>query len=124
MGSPISVAISYITSDSYSKTDGQSVHTVKKKQYLKQARARKTALLMFLISLAFIVSYLPHLALMLYRVLKEDFVENMDGDGRSIYRFFLRSYFLNCAINPVIYGVFDTRFRAAVKGLFSKCCNN
>ena len=96
--------------------------TVDKIQHLKQARARKTAFLLFLISFAFVLSYLPLLLLMLIRTLKDDFVDNMMDTGRAVYKFFLRSYFLNCAINPIIYAACASRFRMECKELFSRLC--
>ena len=92
-----------------------------KAQYLKQARAqKKTTFLMFLISLAFITSYMPVLLLMITRQLGGRFVDNMTDDGRAVYKFFLRSYFFNCAVNPIIYGVCDPRFRTACKEICSR----
>ena len=102
----------------------QSADTVSSRghsQYLKQARARKTSFIMFLISLAYILSYLPHLIVMALRVVQSDFVDQLTDNGRAVYKFFLRSYFMNCAINPVIYGVCDTRFRNACTDLLNKC---
>ena len=88
-----------------------NVSTVGKTKYLKQVRARKTAFLMFCISLAYVLSYLPHLLLMLTRALSDDFVDNMSDTGRAAYKFFIRSYFLQCMINPIIYSACDSRFR-------------
>lgn len=105
-----------------SRQSEPNTSTVGKTQYLKQARARKTAFLMFLISLAFVLSYLPHLLLMLIRALKDDFVDNMTDTERAVYKFFLRSYFLNCAINPIIYAACASRFRTECKELFSRLC--
>lgn len=105
-----------------SRQSESNTSTVGKTQYLKQARARKTAFLMFLISLAFVLSYLPHLLLMLIRALKDDFVDNMTDTERAVYKFFLRSYFLNCAINPIIYAACASRFRTECKELFSRLC--
>lgn len=96
--------------------------TLKKTQFLKQARARKTAFLMFVITLGFILSFLPHLLLMLVRQIKGDFVDDMSDTNRAVYKFFLRSYFLNSAINPVIYSVCDTRFKSACANIFGRCC--
>lgn len=99
----------------------QSSGTLKKTQFLKQARARKTAFLMFIITLAFIISFLPHLFLMIMRQIKDNFVDGLSDRNRAVYKFFLRSYFLNCAINPIIYSVCDSRFRSAIKEIFDHC---
>ena len=105
-----------------SRQSEPNVSTVGKTQYLKQARARKTAFLMFCISLAFVLSYLPHLLLMLMRALKDDFIDNMSDTGRAVYKFFLRSYFLQCMINPIIYAACASRFRSECKELFNSLC--
>ena len=98
------------------------VSTVGKTQYLKQAHARKMAFQMFCISLAFVLSYVPHLLLMLMRALKDDFIDNMSDTGRALYKFFLRSYFLQCMINPIIYAACASRFRRECKKLFNSLC--
>ena len=105
-----------------SRNSEASTATVVKTQYLKQARARKTAFLMFMISLVFVLSYLPHLLLMLIRVVKDDFIPNMTDTERAVYKFFLRSYFMNCAINPVIYAACAGRFRKECKAFFCELC--
>lgn len=96
--------------------------TLKRTQFLKQARARKTAFLMFIITLGFILSFLPHLLLMLLRQIKSDFVDNLSDTNTAVYKFFLRSYFLNSAINPIIYSICDSRFKSACKQIFGKLC--
>ena len=105
-----------------SRQSETNISTLGKTQYLKQARARKTAFLMFCISLAFVLSYLPHLLLMLMRALNDDFVDNMSDTGRAAYRFFLRSYFLQCMINPIIYAACASRFRNECAELFNGLC--
>ncbi|XP_053382163.1 muscarinic acetylcholine receptor M3-like [Mercenaria mercenaria] len=95
--------------------------TLKRTQFLKQARARKTAFLMFVVTLGFILSFLPHLLLMLIRQMKTDFVDGMSDTNKAVYKFFLRSYFLNSAINPVIYSICDSRFKSACKEIFGHC---
>ncbi|XP_033727454.1 D(2) dopamine receptor-like [Pecten maximus] len=79
--------------------------------------AKSTTYLMFIISMVFIVNFLPYLLLVILRELKEDFVDSLQSNdaGRTAYRFFLRSYFANCAVNPIIYSIFDRRFRHACK---------
>ncbi|XP_045182150.2 probable G-protein coupled receptor 101 [Mercenaria mercenaria] len=90
---------------------------VRKTDFSKQARARKTAFLMFVVTLGFIVSFVPHLLLMLIRQIKGDFADKLSDTDKAVYKFFLRSYFLNCAINPVIYSILDSRFKSACKDM-------
>ncbi|KAK3583183.1 hypothetical protein CHS0354_025702 [Potamilus streckersoni] len=112
----VSSALSVLTS----RSSREHSHSFERTQYLKEARARRTASLMFVITLTFILSYLPHLLLMLIRSLDDTFVDNMSSSEKVAYKFFLRSYFLNCALNPFVYGACDSRFRSSCKDLFKK----
>ena len=86
----------------------------------RQLKTHKTAYIMFLISMAFIMSYLPLLVILLTRSINTQFVAGLSEPGRAAYKFFLRSYYLNCMLNPIIYGVWDARFRKACKKLLQK----
>ncbi|KAL4218165.1 hypothetical protein ACF0H5_022901 [Mactra antiquata] len=86
-----------------------------KSKRIRRARARKATFSMFLISIAFVLSYLPFLCLLLARSVISDFDEAMSETERAVYKFFLRSYFLNYAINPFIYGISDSKFRQSCK---------
>ena len=89
-----------------------------------QTRARKSALIMFLISLAFIVSFVPYLILRLLQALSADFVSSLTYTERALYKTFLRSYWLNCAINPFIYCACAREFRKECIRIWRKliCC--
>lgn len=82
--------------------------------------AKSTTYLMFIISMVFILNFVPYLLLVILRELKDDFVDSLQNNdaARTAYRFFLRSYFANCAVNPIIYSIFDRRFRLACKQTF------
>ena len=100
----------------------QTQKHAKKMPNSKQALTRKNTFVLFLVSIAFVLSYVPIVLLLIVRQLIYNFEEAMADEGRSVYNFFLRSYFFNSAINPVIYGFCDHRFRAACKETFSRCC--
>ena len=90
----------------------------------RQAKARKSALIMFLISFVFVISFLPYLILRMKEAFDSTFVQSMSDIGRACYKFFLRTYFLNCAINPFIYcacaATFRQEVRVHLRRLFSK----
>ena len=95
----------------------------------KQAKCRKTlarntTYLMFIISVVFVLNFVPVLTLVLIRELKKDFVDNMSDPERITYRFFLRSYYISAAVNPIIYSIFDRRFRKAVKSTVREMLDN
>lgn len=91
---------------------------------LKHRNKFRTVFIMFLISLAFVISYLPLLCLLLIGAADETFVISLKDGNETAYKFFLRSYLINCACNPVIYGLCDKRFRKHYKKLICKWKNN
>lgn len=90
-----------------------------KSKRIRRARARKATFSMFLISITFVLSYLPFLSLLLVRSMVDGFDESMSDAGRATYKFFLRSGYVNCAINPFIYGISDSSFREKCKSVLS-----
>ena len=90
------------------------------KQTSRQLKTHKTAYIMFLISLAFILSYLPLLAILLTRSINSLFVPELSDTERAVYKFCLRSYYLSCTTNPLIYGIWDARFRKACRRIMRK----
>lgn len=91
-----------------------------KSKKIRRARAKKATWSMFLISLAFVLSYLPFLSLLLVRSVHNNFDETLSDGWRAVYKFFLRSYFLNCSINPFIYGISDSKFRQSCKAVLDR----
>lgn len=75
----------------------------------------QTAMVMFLVSITFILSYLPFF-LSRYSIIK--------SESNTAYLAIFYLYYLNNAINPIIYGVMNRRFRASVKEYATqkKCC--
>lgn len=116
-----STASSIVSRSTLSRSSNNRTRTSQQRKS-KQERVNRTALIMFQISLAFIISYLPLLCLLLIRTADSTFVQSLSDGGRATYKFFLRSYYLNCAINPVIYGLWDSRFRKSCKQLFCRLC--
>ncbi|XP_045164163.2 uncharacterized protein LOC123530370 isoform X2 [Mercenaria mercenaria] len=74
-------------------------------------RTRRIKLSLFLYSLACIVSYLPLLLILL--IVNAD--KALTDSERAAYNFFHRSYSLHCAVNPIICGIIDVRFRKFCK---------
>lgn len=89
----------------------------KEKSYSSKKRTLnyKTSKIMFMVSLAAIVSFTPVISLLLARSLDKTFVVSLNDSERKAYNFFLKSYFINSAINPLIYGLFDAKFRSLCK---------
>ena len=81
----------------------------------KKLHVRKTTFSLFLISLAFVLSYLPTLLLLLIRSINSDFEAGLTDTERAIYKFFLRTCFWNCAMNPFLLALSDSRYRTCCK---------
>ncbi|XP_046563331.1 orexin receptor type 2-like [Haliotis rubra] len=72
---------------------------------------RRTLFMLFLITLVFVLSYLPHLTLMVTLAVNKYIFEEIQGFGLAAFNLFIRSYFINSASNPFIYSFCSTNFR-------------
>lgn len=82
-------------------------------------RKKKATLVLFLITLAFEFTFLPFLIITNIRFFKEpDWYNNQSRAGKMAYHFFLRSYYFNNAVNPLIYCISCRGFRSALFELF------
>ncbi|KAI8776534.1 octopamine receptor [Biomphalaria glabrata] len=91
----------------------------------KRRRAKnQTTMVAFSVTIVFIISYLPHLTLMISKlVIFVGFDETVENEGFILYNLFLRTYFINSMCNPIIYGILNSRFRLEIRRLFrSNCC--
>lgn len=81
---------------------------------------RNTTFSLFLISLAFILSYLPTLLLLLIRSINSEFEANLTDTERGVIKFFIRLCWLNCALNPFLLALSDSEFRTHCKDIVSQ----
>ncbi|KAH3713136.1 alpha-2Db adrenergic receptor-like [Dreissena polymorpha] len=75
-------------------------------------RTKQVTLMLFIITVVFVVSFVPHLVLMVTISIKSDFLKVMSPAGVAVYNLFLRSFVINNMANPIIYGFCDKKFRA------------
>ena len=91
----------------------------------RKIRAGKTTLIMFTVTIVFMISFIPHLALVNLRYLKPEFFTQLSPFMWSLYHFGIRSYLLNSAVNPLIYcfmnAAFRGRVKTSIKDLLHKC---
>ena len=83
-------------------------------------RIGKSTLMLFLITLAYIFSFLPYYTVVIIRQSKPGFVSQLSDTGYMTYNVLLRSYQLSSAINPIIYSFCNRRFRSLAQGLFRR----
>lgn len=92
-----------------------------RRRQMNSTRVTRTTTIFVAVTVAFILSYLPFLIIMIIRNIKKDIEVNMSHETEVVYKFFSKSYFVNNAINPLIYSFLNRRFRTDVKTLLR--CN-
>lgn len=75
-------------------------------------RTKQVTFMLFIITVVFILSFIPHLVLMVINSMNPNFVTDMTPPGIAIYNIFLRSFVINNMANPIIYGFCDKKFRS------------
>ena len=83
-------------------------------------RKRKT-LIMLILTSVFVLTISIYIVLIMIVADtrgKVDIMRQLDNDNIVVFLFFLRFYFINCIINPILYGLLDSRFRNGLKRIF------
>lgn len=77
-------------------------------------RLRRKTLIMFILTSAFVGTTLLYFSLIGYLSKEGNFVSTLSHSERTAWMFFLRLYFINSILNPILYGFLDPRFRKAL----------
>ena len=88
----------------------------------RQIRVGKTTTVLFAVTLAYILSFLPYLIVMVMRSIIKDLESSLTPLGELAYKFCVKSFFINNAINPLIYSFLNQSFRQDAKVMFRKLC--
>ncbi|KAL3888002.1 hypothetical protein ACJMK2_000386 [Sinanodonta woodiana] len=95
-------------------------HLVQRKS--KDTNSDKYTTIMLLITVVFIVSFLPYLCLSMWQNFSKDYLVNRMSDLQIMFfSIGIRSYFLNSVLNPFIYGFFNLKFRKFIASVFLGC---
>lgn len=105
-------------SDEKRKPTKSSRKTSKKNVTKEDMAASKITKIAFAISVAFILSYLPHLTISLLTALKGKFLFPPGPVVSAVLPIVTRSFAINNVVNPIIYGLMDKRFRDHCRLLF------
>lgn len=90
----------------------------------KETSLRKNTLMMRMVTIAFVVSFLPFLIIVTLRYSNQDIPTHLSAAKQITYHVFLRTYFINSMINPFIYGFMNIEFRSKLKLMFCKPCSS
>ncbi|XP_046581994.1 cholecystokinin receptor type A-like [Haliotis rubra] len=79
------------------------------------ASVDKTTLMMFLVSILFIVSFLPYIIITTISAVDRNVLRNLTGADLVSYTIATRFHFINSAFNPVAYSITSSGFRTYLK---------
>ena len=98
-----------------SKENGTTKTPTRKKIGTK---VKRKTLIMFILTALFIFTTIMYMTLL--SLIASDVLTHLSNSQKAAYFFFFRFYFINHAINPILYGFLDPRFRSILKETF-KC---
>lgn len=102
----------------HSDMSGIVIHGIK-------IRVGRTTFILFVVTLVFVLSFIPHLIIVNMRYTKKDAFTDLSPVGWQVFHVALRSYLLNSAVNPIIYCFLNSDFRtkvlSAMKDVFFFC---
>lgn len=92
------------------------------------ARIRRMTFIMLILTAIFIITACLYQGLLFFIAgTNEHLVDEMSSSSKAAYFFFLRLYFINHVINPIVYTSLDPHFRKVLKNLrkrlFTICTN-
>ncbi|XP_046548846.1 cholecystokinin receptor-like [Haliotis rubra] len=96
----------------------------KKNTHDRRGTLTKVTLTMFYVSLASLVAYLPIVCLMFMNVFAPSAMTAFRESATWLYYIVWQSYYIQCALNPLIYGFGNTAFRYEMKLAFKKITQN
>ena len=87
---------------------------------VRRARMIKITLMLFLVTLLFMLSFIPYCVIVIIRYVQSDYYTSLSETGKAVYQFILRSYLLSMSLNPVIYSFMSEKFREECRNSFRK----
>ncbi|KAK3578938.1 hypothetical protein CHS0354_035570 [Potamilus streckersoni] len=107
------------------KSDNTIGRKVKMNLRKKERKSRRITFIMFMITLFFLCSFIPHLILQIVDFMKKDFLASLSPAGLYLYNTFIWSFFINNMVNPIIYGFCDKTFRHELLSFYGRLpCSN
>ena len=108
--------ITSIPDQNITARDPKVCHVVSK----DSRRSRTVTIIMFTVTVTCMVIYIPYLILATLRVGVMEYECLLSHGERVIYKIFIRSYYMKAIINPLVYGIFDPRFRSALGNIVER----
>lgn len=109
-----------ITNDKKNKVSlsGNGLKPNPRPVYLQKIKSAKGATLLFLVSVAFFLTWVPFWFLKVARIVDHQFWKDKSKGEISLENFLLHLFYLNNAINPIVYTFMNAAFRMDLKRLY------
>lgn len=78
---------------------------------VRSVRVSRTTIVLFAVTVAFVISYLPGIVIMICRSVIKDLEEKQSLVEQILSKLFSKFFFINNAINPIIYSFLNVTFR-------------
>ena len=88
------------------------------KNTVKTVGKYKLTVVFLIITVFFVVCYVPKVILLILEGLNSNFPNNLSNRAMSLVKWFGELYILNNIINPFIYAFLDTKFQTECKNFF------
>ena len=83
------------------------------------SRVKKKTIIMLVLTTVFVITMSLYVILISV-IAEQNILQELTNSEKAVYFLFFRLYFINCVINPFLYGFMDPRFRTGVKNIFFK----
>ncbi|XP_052096897.1 cholecystokinin receptor type A-like [Mytilus californianus] len=87
----------------------------------KQRRTFRITTMLFIITLIFVISFLPYLIIEVISNTDEKYWNTMETWELVISSLLYRTYFINNMVNPIVYWCLDSKFKNEVVKIFTRC---
>ncbi|KAL3858543.1 hypothetical protein ACJMK2_013128 [Sinanodonta woodiana] len=88
----------------------KELHITTNDSMKKPNRTINITRVLFIITVVYLCSFLPHLALLTVAFLNKNFLPNLSYAGTVTYQTFRWTFYINNMANPIIYGLYDSVF--------------
>ena len=116
--SPSRNRLSQALKNHFSWVKSGTVFSLQRKRESTRIRAGRTTVMLFTVTVAYIASFIPFLVIVALRSLRPGLYVSLSMASKSVWNFFLRSYVLNCSVNPIVYGFCNKEYRKRMMQLF------